>query len=143
MLPDLPPEFKVLRRTAVAVTKTSLLPQVLSMNRRFARFSSLYWLKKSVAWILWLHSKLLKQKTSSGPLTVIELTCAETAIIKAVQQDFFPEEVSVLSDSTTPPKRVLQVGGRLRRAPIEFETRHPVNLLPDSHVTPLLIEQHH
>ena len=61
VLPDLPLEFKVLRRTTVAVTKTSFLPKALSMNRRFARFSSLYRLKKSVAWILWLRSKLLKQ----------------------------------------------------------------------------------
>ena len=158
---DLPPEFKVLRRTAVAVTKTSFLPQALSMNRRFARFSPLYRLKKSVAWILRLCGKLLKQKTNSGPLTVNELTCAETTIIKAVQQEFFPQEVSLLSNSTTPPKGnqklsdplqklnpvcisgVLRVGGRLRRAPIEFETRHPVILPPNSHVTRLLIEQHH
>ena len=66
-----------------------------------------------------------------------------------------------MSDSTTPPKGnqklsgplqklnpvcisgMLRVGGRLRRAPIEFETRHPVILPPNSHVTRLLIEQQH
>ena len=37
----------------------------------------------------------------------------------------------------------LQVERRLRRAPLEFETRHPIILLSDSHVTKLFIEQHH
>ena len=82
-------------------------------------------------------------------------------LLKLSIKSFFPEEVSLLSDSTTPPKGsqklfgplqkhnpvcisgVLRVGGRLRRAPIEFETRHPVILPPNSHVTRLLIEQHH
>ena len=161
MLPDLPLEFKVLRRTADAVTKTSFLLQALSMKRRFARFSFLYGLKKSLAWIFRPRGKLLKQKINSGPLTVNEVICAETAIIKVVQQEIFPKEMSLLSDQTAPPKGnqkffgplqklsivcvsgVLQVGGRLRRAPIEFETRHPVVLPSDSHLTQLLIEQHH
>ena len=73
----------------------------------------------------------------------------------------FPKEMSRLSDLTVPPKGnlkffgplqklnpvciswVLRVGGRLRRGPIEFETRHPVIIPSDSHVTQLLIEQHH
>jgi len=103
LLPDLPDEFKILKRSTVGVTKTSFLPQVFSMNRRFARFSSLYQLKKAVAWILRLRGKLLKHKVNVGPLTVNELSCAQTAIIKAAQHEFFPNEVSFL-DSTVKTK---------------------------------------
>ena len=38
---------------------------------------------------------------------------------------------------------ILRVGGRLRRTPIAFETRHPIIVPSESHVTKLLIEQHH
>ena len=67
VLLDLPPVFKVVKGTAVTVTTTTFLLPALSMNRQLARFSSLYQLKKSVAWILRLHGKLLKQKINSGP----------------------------------------------------------------------------
>ena len=38
---------------------------------------------------------------------------------------------------------ILRVGGRLRSTPIAFETRHPIIVPSESHVTKLLIEQHH
>jgi len=60
LLPDLSDEFKILKRSTVGVTKTSFSPQMFSMNKRFARFSSMYQLKKAVAWITRLRGKLLK-----------------------------------------------------------------------------------
>jgi len=128
------------------------------MKRRFARFSSLYQLKKAVAWILRLRGKLLKHKVNVCPLTVNELSCAQTAIIKAAQREFFPNEVSFL-DSTAKTKGkfkfsaslrklnpicisgVIRVGGRLKRIPIEYEAKHPIILPSNSHVTRFINEQ--
>ena len=131
------------------------------MDRRFARVSSWYRLTKAVAWILRLKSKLRKKTVTTGSLSVEEISCAEDAIIKAVQPENFPKEMgflcaakgsmAVLESSSSPLKklspvcvsRVLRVGGRLRRARIEFEAQHPAILPSNFHVTRLLIEEQH
>ena len=136
--PELPDEFKVLKRTSVAVTKTSSLSPVLSMEGRYARFSSLYRLKKAVAWILRLKGKLLKRTVNNCPLTVDELSFAQISIIKAIQSEFFPE-MSLLN---TQRKGNQKLSGPLQKLnPIYVSGVLRVGA--NSHVTKLLIEQYH
>ena len=101
----------------------------------------------------------MKRPTCTGPLTVDELADAEIEVIKVTQLEAFGKEISVLSSSNSkgiklansPLKKlnpvyisgVLRVGGRLRRSTEEFNIKHPVILPSSSHVTHLLIEQHH
>ena len=91
-------------------------------------------------------SKLLKKTVATGSLSVEEISCAEDAIIKAVQLENFPKEMdffcaakgsmAVLESSSSPLKKlspvcvsgVLRVGGRLRRARIEYVAQHPTIL---------------
>ena len=93
--------------------------------------------------------------------SVVEISCAENAIVKAIQLENFPKEMNflcaakgsmvVLESSSSPLKKlspvcasgVLKVGGRLRRTRIEIEAQHPTILLSNSHVIRLLIEEQH
>ena len=94
--PALPEEFKVPKRACIAVTKSSSM-QVHDMNKRLAQFSSMYCLKKAVAWILRQKGKLLKRIVGVGSFTVDELSSAEIAIIKAVQWEYFSKEMFLIS----------------------------------------------
>ena len=155
-LPTLPEEYSILRKT-VNVVKSDVNLE-LQLNDRFARFSSWYRLKRSVAWILRLKRRLLKRPIPKGQLTVDELDKAERAIIQCVQCQTFAKEINeLLCDSKTcvhksSPLRklnpvlfegILRVGGRLDRALIPFEVKHPVILPSQHHVTKLIIRDHH
>ena len=152
--PDLPEEFAILKRP-VAMSDVVTCPT--DFERRFARFSSFYRLKKAVAWILRLRNKWLKRSTSSGSLTVDEIEKAEVAIISTIQQEFYLRDYELLkSDSSgkavgSSLKKLgpiyfsgaLRFGGRLRKSTNELEVKHPIIMPPDSHVTRLLIEEYH
>ena len=107
-----------------------------------------------------------------SPLTVQDLVDAEFAILKFVQDLAFGKEIYALQElenensldkeklqkrkkasikNDSPIQRldpflengILRVGGRLRRADLPHETKHPVILPPKSHVTTLLIRHAH
>ena len=95
-----------------------------------------------------------------------DLAKAELAILKFVQASAFGKEIHALKESEknklggqkkasikndSPTRRpdpfldngVLRVGGRLRRADLLLETKHPAILPQKSHVTTLLIRHAH
>ena len=96
-------------------------------------------------------------------LSVEELQEAEKAIIKYVQQKAFPEEVKLLSNvpkeersdhhvkRSSPIYRldprmtdgVLRVGGRLSKAAMPEESKHPAILPKNQHVTNLILRHIH
>jgi len=106
-------------------------------------------------------------RTISGPLTVQEIKQATKEIVILVQKKAFPDEYAALkietgqtnkvkylnkSLSTTSPLRklnpmmhenVLRVGGRLERAQLSFDNKHPIILPSNHHVTTILIRSYH
>ena len=114
-------------------------------------------------------TKVVKFKSAEephSPLAVQDLATAELTILKFVQASAFGKEVHALKEgeknklrgqkkggikNDSPVRRldpfldngVLRVGGRLRRADLPFETKHPVILPKKSHVTTLLIRHAH
>ena len=111
-------------------------------------------------------------KETCQPLTVQDLVNAEFAILKFVQISAFGEEIRALKEIVNEnnshkeklQKRkkasmksnsrihrldpfidngILRVGGRLKRADLPYETKHPVILPQKSHVTTLLIRHAH
>ena len=114
-------------------------------------------------------TKVVKFKSAEephSPVTVQDLATVELAILKFVQASAFGKEVHALKEgeknklrgqkkggikNDSPVRRldpfldngVLRVGGRLRRADLPFETKHPVILPKKSHVTTLLIRHAH
>ena len=88
-LPDLPTEFEIVKQT---VAGTEVAVSDGDMEERFARFSSFYRLKRTVARILRLKGRLLRRPVPTGPLTVDEMHQAEMTVIAAVQREAFPKD---------------------------------------------------
>ena len=86
-------------------------------------------------------------------LSVSDLTRAESAIIRFSQQATFKEEISVLKGGASGVKKtsdiyrldpvlkddLLRVGGRLSRAALPEELKHPVILSKSQHVSNLIL----
>ena len=157
VLPILPDEFSILRKT-VSATKTVVNGVCVPLIDRFARFSSWHRLKTAVAWILRLKNCLMKKDILNGPLTVEEMNNAERIIIQCVQLEAFTKEINDLSSKSkafvhkTSSLRklnpllfegILRVGGRIDQAPVSFDVKHPVILPSQHHVTKIIIENYH
>lgn len=90
-------------------------------------------------------------------LTPDDLTRAETAIVRFTQQQRYQEEFAVLTSGKGEVKRessiykldpilkdgLLRVGGRLRRAAISEESKHPIILAKDLHISTLILKHIH
>ena len=128
----------------------------------FDRFSTLYKLKRVIALVLRYKTillSLIRKQTAAFTknVSVEKLQCAETAIIVCLQRQHFPMLFEFRDDevSTKSLPRYLQklcpniidgvahVGGRLSRALVDFNMKHPIILPQHSHFTELLIPQHH
>jgi len=127
------------------------------------RYSSWSRLKKGVAWILrfvrYLRSKVKSEddkEVRRKTLTIKEYRDAERAILRYIQMKEFPEELgnhdknankrngsSLRKLNPAVVDGMLRVGGRLTNAPVPYDTKHPVILPSDHHVTRLLIIHHH
>jgi len=154
---DLPPEFEILKNAEVSVNLTT--SSNYEFVNRFQRFSSWKRLRAAIAWLLRLGAIRRKQQVPKGSLTVDELEAAEVEILKHVQQSAFSDVIDAVQKNAFCKKGkdlsslrklnpilfsgLLRVGGRLRRAPVTSDTKHPVILPASSHVTRLIIEDYH
>ena len=119
------------------------------------------------------HSKEEKQRPFYKTPLVDELRHAELEIIKSIQKEVYTEEIKILqslklygvvTDRTLARTRntsmkktsslyrldpfldengVLRVGGRIKRALVPFDVKHPIILPSKNHVTALLVRHHH
>lgn len=100
--------------------------------------------------------EVLKDNEFSGLLTVDELKNAEMAIIKFCQKGRFADEFDSLQDGRSVSKSsslfklcpvlmdgVLRVGGRLSRADMPEDTKHPIILSKDFHISDILLRHIH
>ena len=110
--------------------------------------------------------KLQFHDSTITPLSICEVNEAENEIVKYVQKQTFKDELASLSgvrkntQGTANPNDlkknssiykldpvlengVLRVGGRLKHAPIENDTKHPIILPKKHHVTKLIIQYYH
>eukprot|EP00117_Sycon_ciliatum_P019525 scpid23902/ scgid17679/ len=124
------------------------------------RYSSWSRYQRVMAYVLRFLSNC-RQPTANrqiGALTVDDLHDAEVYILKAAQAESFPVEVAALSKvHAVAPKcklapltpimdddGLLRCRGRLDEAEsLLFDTRHPVILPRDAHVTKLIVAHHH
>lgn len=93
---------------------------------------------------------------NKGPLLVEELETATSTCVRIVQQTHFHEEISALHknpqahlkslSSLTPfldKDGLLRVGGRLKNAPLSFESKHPLLLPAKTHLSSLICDHFH
>jgi len=97
------------------------------------------------------------QKTPRNPLTVVELREAEISWVKDIQRQHFAQWILGLSGDkgmivgkTSINKLnpflvdgLLRVGGRLEKAPLGFETKHPIIFPKLSYFTHLIVRDSH
>jgi len=135
------------------------------MIRFIESYSCWHRLKRSVAWLLccrdWLKAKTRSKERPpsvvTDPLDPLELQAAETAIVKSVQHKHFKGEVGVLKSRKPVVKKspiyilepflddegILQVGGRLKNAPLPEKAQHPIILPKNHHVSRLVVRRAH
>ena len=112
------------------------------------RFSNWRKLIRVTAFIRRLAQRIKLKRSGeqlpNGPLTPTELYEAETLWIKGAQQDLQERLAKGEFDGLSPfldDKGVIRVGGRVDKAVMTYETRHPA-LLPYEHAISLLIARH-
>lgn len=101
-------------------------------------------------------AEVIKALACSSLLTVEELAKAEFEIIKFCQRRRFSDERISLQTDTSVRKNssiyklspvledgILRVGGRLSRAAMPEESRHPIILAKDSHISNILLKHIH
>ena len=131
----------------------------------FERYSMWEKLRRVVAWVIRAAHILLQLRTKSVASTVSpakseekiphlllsDVEEAERRIVKNVQNQTFPEELSSPNLSKSPLTKlkpfvndgVLRVGGRLDRADLSYDAKHPM-ILPGRHrVTEMIILHYH
>lgn len=150
-------------RTLVISSKKTSAEQHTSFGvHRFERFSTWWSLLRAIARIKRLAMSFQKfQKTSEtfvSPVTPDELSQSELFIVKQVQRECFPKEVSALMEgrelhrtssiiSLSPildSSGIMRVGGRLRHSKgAEYLEVHPVIIPKGSHIADLLFRHYH
>ena len=131
----------------------------------FERFSIWEKLRRVVAWVIRGACKLLQLRKKSAAATVSpmkpeekvahlllsDVEEAERSIVKYVQIQTFPEELSSPNPSKGPLTKlkpfvnqgVLRVGGRLDRADFSYNAKHPMILPGEHRVTEMIILHYH
>ncbi len=92
------------------------------------------------------------KRAVSQTLSVEDLLDAEAAVIRYSQQKRFKEEIAALSAGKSVPKDsyiykldpcledgLVRVGGRLSKAALPEETKHPLILSKDQHISTLIL----
>ncbi|XP_053389066.1 uncharacterized protein LOC128552084 [Mercenaria mercenaria] len=142
------------------------------IHKLILHYSSWLRLKRAVAWILKVRAKLLQRvkcKSSSQShfsgdidrgcpdITVHDLNLAEIIVISYTQKNTFPEEIATLASGKYKLKRdssirnldpvlddgLLRVGGRLNESCMPIESKNPIILPKNCHVSSLIMRQIH
>ena len=131
----------------------------------FKRYSMWEKLRRVVAWVIRAAHMLLQLRTKLVASTVFpakseekihhlllsDVEEAETKIVKNGQSQTYPEELSSPNLSKSPLAKlkpfvndgVLRVGGRLDRADLSYDAKHPMILLGKHRVTEMIILHYH
>ena len=122
------------------------------------RFSSYGRMVRVTTWILrFLQRVRLKKVSESAHLTAEELKTTETLLYKVSQKHTYASVLSELQKVGYLPAKhqyaslalflddqgLLRVGGRLQKADLPQETKHPVLLSTHSHTVRLLVQHNH
>ena len=152
--------IEIKRKSAfVSLTLLHIRKTVLE---QYSRYSSWPKLKRIAAWCQrWIHNtrcpKTGEDRRSGETPTCEELKSAELFIVKEVQRVEFADDIRSIESQKPLPKSsklsslspfvdstgVLRVGGRLRHAPIPYESRHQCILPSDHHVTRVIVSHEH
>ncbi|CAG7734481.1 unnamed protein product [Allacma fusca] len=120
-----------------------------------ARYTCWYRLSRKTVWWGRLWRFHMNYQLPDRHITTQELEQAEHGWIRYLQRKNYREEIKAMVNSSKIPSnsaikslnpfiraRIVKVGGRLEKADIPNEQKHPI-LLPRHHITDLIIRWHH
>lgn len=136
----------------VRSSKTAVESEATLGSHHFERFSTWRSLKRAVR----ILKELARFSTTDCKPTRVSENESETFIIKTLQEEAFPKEMTALRSGLPLPKHsniltlsphlddlgLLRVGGRLRNAKLDSAQINPV-IIPKHHVTTLIIRHYH
>ncbi|XP_063624778.1 uncharacterized protein LOC134796521 [Cydia splendana] len=143
------------------VTVLTVSVQETWTDNLMTKFSALTTLQRVLAYCLRFVHNVRNRKTPNnlldGPLTPLEIKQALMFLVRSVQQHHFASEIEKVKNNllNSLPKAfkklspflddagLLRVGGRLSRASLEFDVKHPLLLPRDDRLTSLLIDEYH
>ncbi len=163
------PEVKLVALGTVVSSLPVVESSVEAINKLIERYSSWFALKRSVCWILKIRKVLLQRVRhkngsreesilcDSGRISVQDMNDAENAILMYVQRQAFADELDTLSKRRLQVKSsssirkldpvldcgLLRVGGRLSEACMPMESKHPIILPKNHHISTLILRQTH
>lgn len=139
---------------ARAVVNLAFQPECSIM---FQKYSSLWKLQRIIAYCFRFVNNARSNRNTplSGPLSTNELERALVKLLKLVQMEAFPHEVSHLSAKRDINRKssvlslnpfiddqgLLRVGGRIQKSSFNYSKKHPV-ILPAGHILTKLIIKH-
>jgi transposase InsO family protein len=114
------------------------------LNKLLSRYSDWFKLQKAIVWFMRFMNYLHTKQVTRLPITVGEMREASKCIVRSVQSQAFSTNLKMLARlNPIQEEGILKVGGRIDRAPVSYELRHPI-ILPSEHpVTESIINYYH
>lgn len=127
-------------------------------NNLFHKFSSFSKLNRTLAYLLrFIYNCRNSKSQNTGILSVNELQEARFLIVRKLQQQYFPKEITELKSNKTltnkgllslkpffqEENQLIRVGGRLENADIPYDQKHPILLPSNNYVVSLMLKYEH
>lgn len=135
------------KQSNVFITTDVPEPFLCAISKRVSSWS------KFLRIVVYIY-RFLGKLPRSNRMMLSHLDFAETAVIKALQQQYFASDINALSKSHKVSKSllplspflasdILRVGGRLEKSSLEFDSKHPILLPKRDHIVNLIIDYYH
>ena len=156
-LPSSSPEDPDMEQVTSEFKKSAVVSMATIVSPLMQRFSSFPKVTRVTAYVIRYVNNLRVHigPKNLGPLTSCEYNNAQKKLISSAQQQDFAEEFSCIQEQNPLPRKsklaglqpmidqdgLIRVGGRLDKADLPYEFKHPV-VLPKDHPLTLLILRH-
>ena len=154
------PTLQETLQEATCCAVTELNNEKNCVDRLVSRISCKTRLERTMAWCLsFVHNCRHRKERKTGDLMPDEIDAGLAEFIRNAQEIAFQQDLLLLKKNLPLPgssklkqfspfvdvKRygVLRVGGRLKNAPVDYETHHPILLPSDQQITDTIIWDHH
>uniref|UniRef100_A0A8D9DS55 Integrase catalytic domain-containing protein n=2 Tax=Cacopsylla melanoneura TaxID=428564 RepID=A0A8D9DS55_9HEMI len=142
-------------------TLISSSPEINPLYDQLKKFSSFTRTQRVLAYVLRFIENLKRSKTRTtlvkSPLLIEEIDSATVVCVRLVQQTHFREIISQLKKNNQTPVKgnlssltpfldkmgLLRVGGRLKHAPLSYNSKHPLLLPANTHLSGLICDHFH
>lgn len=139
--------LEIKKHSNVFITTEDEEPLLCTLAKRVSSWS------KFLRIVVYMY-RFLGKLPRSDRMQLDHLQYAEIAVIKALQQQYFRNDINALAKNHRVSKsllplspfldnNILRVGGRLEKSSLEFDSKHPILLPKKDHIVNLIIDYYH